>query len=430
MAISTEIMRLQGAKASLKTSIENKGVTVPSATKIDGYAALVDQISQGGGQEEAPENDVNFYDYDGFRVASYTIAEAKALTALPTPPTHEGLTFEEWNWTLADIQGYNRRYANIGANYVTTDNKTHLFVTINDTNEVSITFGGYRCTLEIDWGDNSETSSLGYYLDSISKSATHTYQSAGNYEIKVTCVASEASGNYGRGYYGISNHNSIINWTTNLVLNKIWLGTDTSFTFNYSLISLSNKCAVSISKYTNCNFQRGLNYSTIPIIVIPKGTVISNTNPTNYFNGILCCPKSLQYSTLNVQYHTANIIVLPENTNTSENFGRYSAQNILYTRVLSIPSTIKWASTTATDFFSGTYALEVFDIAPGWIPNLSFNLSASSRLSVEGLVAFLTNLGDRSSLGTTLTITLGGTNLAKIPDNIKTAANTKGYTLA
>ena len=46
--ISTEITRLQGAKASLKTSIENKGVTVPAATKIDGYAALVDQIQAGG----------------------------------------------------------------------------------------------------------------------------------------------------------------------------------------------------------------------------------------------------------------------------------------------------------------------------------------------------------------------------------------------
>ena len=48
MSIANEITRLQGAKASLKTSIENKGVTVPAATKIDGYAALVDQIQAGG----------------------------------------------------------------------------------------------------------------------------------------------------------------------------------------------------------------------------------------------------------------------------------------------------------------------------------------------------------------------------------------------
>lgn len=49
MSISTEISRIQGAKANLKTSIEAKGVTVPSSTLISGYANLVDQISSGSG---------------------------------------------------------------------------------------------------------------------------------------------------------------------------------------------------------------------------------------------------------------------------------------------------------------------------------------------------------------------------------------------
>lgn len=49
MSIATEITRLQTAKADLKTAIEGKGVTVPSATKIDGYADLVDAIQTGGG---------------------------------------------------------------------------------------------------------------------------------------------------------------------------------------------------------------------------------------------------------------------------------------------------------------------------------------------------------------------------------------------
>ena len=49
MSIATEITRLQTAKADLKTSIEGKGVTVPSATLIDGYADLVDSIETGGG---------------------------------------------------------------------------------------------------------------------------------------------------------------------------------------------------------------------------------------------------------------------------------------------------------------------------------------------------------------------------------------------
>ena len=48
MSIASEISRLQTAKADLKTAIEGKGVTVPSSTKLDGYADLVDSIETGG----------------------------------------------------------------------------------------------------------------------------------------------------------------------------------------------------------------------------------------------------------------------------------------------------------------------------------------------------------------------------------------------
>ena len=47
MSIASEITRLQGAKADLKTSIEAKGVTVPSSALIDEYPGYVDAIQQG-----------------------------------------------------------------------------------------------------------------------------------------------------------------------------------------------------------------------------------------------------------------------------------------------------------------------------------------------------------------------------------------------
>ena len=46
MSIATEIQRLQNAKANIKTSIENKGVTVGDGP-IDTYASKIDQISGG-----------------------------------------------------------------------------------------------------------------------------------------------------------------------------------------------------------------------------------------------------------------------------------------------------------------------------------------------------------------------------------------------
>lgn len=48
MSISSEITRISNAKTAIVQSIANKGVTVPSGTKIDGMAALIDSIQTGG----------------------------------------------------------------------------------------------------------------------------------------------------------------------------------------------------------------------------------------------------------------------------------------------------------------------------------------------------------------------------------------------
>lgn len=52
MSIATEISRLQGAKADIKTAIEGKGVSVPSSALLDSYPDYIDAIQQGGGDEE------------------------------------------------------------------------------------------------------------------------------------------------------------------------------------------------------------------------------------------------------------------------------------------------------------------------------------------------------------------------------------------
>ena len=54
MSISSEITRISNAKTAIAESIANKGVTVPSGTKIDGMAALIDSIQTGGGAAVQP----------------------------------------------------------------------------------------------------------------------------------------------------------------------------------------------------------------------------------------------------------------------------------------------------------------------------------------------------------------------------------------
>ena len=49
MSVQSEITRLTTAKSDIATAITNKGVTVPSGTKLDGMAALIGSIESGGG---------------------------------------------------------------------------------------------------------------------------------------------------------------------------------------------------------------------------------------------------------------------------------------------------------------------------------------------------------------------------------------------
>ena len=58
MSISSEITRISNAKTAIAESIANKGVTVPSGTKIDGMATLIDSIPTGGGSGDTSETRV------------------------------------------------------------------------------------------------------------------------------------------------------------------------------------------------------------------------------------------------------------------------------------------------------------------------------------------------------------------------------------
>lgn len=48
MSIASDVTRIESAKAAIKAAIEDKGVTVPDATLLDGMAALIESIEAGG----------------------------------------------------------------------------------------------------------------------------------------------------------------------------------------------------------------------------------------------------------------------------------------------------------------------------------------------------------------------------------------------
>ena len=127
------------------------------------------------------EQDVNFYDYEGTLVASYTKAEALALTELPALPdrTSENLTNEGWNLTKQDITdrinlGWD--YVAVGCTYHTTDGKTYMTVEPDEyhpTVYLSLK-ADVANAVTVNWGDGNSVT-----LDSTSiTSLNHTYSSS------------------------------------------------------------------------------------------------------------------------------------------------------------------------------------------------------------------------------------------------------------
>ena len=149
-------------------------------------------VSGGGGSGD-PIRDVNFYDYDGTIVKSYTAADFASVSALPDNPSHTGLTAQGWNWSLNDAKTFVSEYGglDIGQLYVTESGKTELDIELREL--LSPTLGlCINGTVDIDWGDGtSHSTATGSSLTTLI-GANHTYASAGNYTIKIGA----SSGNY------------------------------------------------------------------------------------------------------------------------------------------------------------------------------------------------------------------------------------------
>lgn len=147
------------------------------------------EVNVSGGGGEAPEKDVNFIDYDGTILYSYTADEFAALDALPANPTHEGLTAQGWNWTLAAAKSYvaDFGFLEIGQNFITDDGKTRLHFMLPEEAKTLQVGLGVNGSVVIDWGDNTPTTTLtGTSTSSIVYCTAHTYTTGGEKTITIT----------------------------------------------------------------------------------------------------------------------------------------------------------------------------------------------------------------------------------------------------
>ena len=138
-------------------------------------AGVVGTLESGGGGVIV-EKDVNFFDYDGTLLYSYTLAEARALSSLPPLPSHDRLVCEGWTHDLSDLMT-NTRALDIGALYHTVSGATELDIELTKAIGLTLSFGNQIKTdgfTSIDWGDGT-----------INTQITHTYTNYGDYTIKI-----------------------------------------------------------------------------------------------------------------------------------------------------------------------------------------------------------------------------------------------------
>lgn len=197
----TYLTNNQSLKA-VADAIRTKGGTEAPLVYPAGFVSAIQDIPTGGGGS-AEKSDVNLYDYDGTIFASYSAADFASLTELPENPTHEGLTAQGWNWSLANAKAYVAKYGklNIGQMYITDDGKTRVYIHLEEGRTSPMLGVCPNGTVDVDWGDGTTHDTLaGDSTSTVQWTPTHNYAAPGDYVIKLTVTGEMGFKGYQTSY--------------------------------------------------------------------------------------------------------------------------------------------------------------------------------------------------------------------------------------
>ena len=190
------------------SAIREKGGTSDPLVYPDGFVTAIQAI-QTGTTPGAP-GDITFYDYDGTIITSWTLEELATKTALPDYPSHDGLTCQGWNWSLADLKTTNRKM-NVGAMYITDDGKTRIYIRLEEGRTSPMLGVCPNGTVTVDWGDGTTPDTLtGTSTTTVQWTPNHAYAAPGEYVIKLTVDGT--MGFYGGSFFSVGS--AILRYST------------------------------------------------------------------------------------------------------------------------------------------------------------------------------------------------------------------------
>lgn len=239
------------------------------------------------GGVSAPLSDVNFIDYDGTIVYSYSASDFANLSALPDNPSHQGLTAQGWNWTLADAKAQVSvsGQLDIGQMYVTDDGKTRIYIEL-ESGRLSPTLAIFpNGTVTVDWGDGSSDTITGTSLSTV-KTKQHTYAKAGAYKIELTVTGTCRIGASSTYQCLIGAYDSSVDIRNNVYrssVKRIELGNNLQFNRNcfYAFLNMESITIPSyVTAFDNSSFYtcRSLRHITFPSGITTMGTSMFRDN--------------------------------------------------------------------------------------------------------------------------------------------------------
>lgn len=341
--ITENLQRLKDARDDIADAITAKGSTVYSSDGFEEFPARIESITGGS---EVPLRDVNFYDYDGTITNSYTATEFANLTALPSNPTHSGLTAQGWNWSLSDAKTYVATYGklNIGQMYITDDGKTRIYITLDVPERITPTFRIYlNGTAVIDWGDESATTTLTGTSLNTAKNTVHNYPSTGNYIITITMTngSFRFAGDDIKTYilYNSSASNYDKSYAT--AIRKVELGTGITTLHQYVFRNCGNLETITIPN-TITAMQSGLFNGCRKLlnINVPNSVVTMNFTVSSTYLKNISIPN-INITTIPNNFcaycRALQLITLPPSITTLNQYAFSSCSNLKY---ITLPNTI------------------------------------------------------------------------------------------
>ena len=248
---------------------------------------------RGGGSSavtSASVSDVNFYDYDGTILHSYTKEQFLALSAMPKLPTRAGLICQGWNWTLNDAKEYVTDYGmlNIGTMYVTDDGDTRLYIRIATEGRMTVPLYWSQTVangVSIDWGDGSAIQSVD---GTGNVNTTHTYAQPGNYVIRLkvvnNCTLGLGHGSLSYCVMGSLSNNGRVYCN---MLQAVEIGKNVTSIGAYAFNSCYSLSSVSIpSSVTSIEYGAFGRCSSLSSVSIPQGVTSIDTNMFGYCYGM------------------------------------------------------------------------------------------------------------------------------------------------